>query len=160
MALDYTFSLSSFNFMINGLLTKQEDLNLFQPNGPGEADTKNPELEEMRRPEWLSQVSLSVVRGPASFTWRTQYMSSQVLGYEDGGEVETVRENFGSEGWSGDIYFHDMFGTYEMDNGLSFFAGVDNVTDKDPFSSERAYPVSPVGRYFWAGFNYKMGAGN
>jgi outer membrane receptor protein involved in Fe transport len=80
-----------------------------------------------------------------------------VLGYEDGGEVETVEANYGSGGWTGDIFFHDMFGTYDMSNGFSFFAGIDNVTDKKPFVSERAYPVSPVGRYFWAGFNYAMG---
>ncbi len=157
LAVDYNFDLFGFNFLANALVTKQESLSLFEPGGPGEPDTENPELEEMRRPEWTTQFNLGVLRGPLSINWRTQYLSSMVLGFEDGGEVETVRQNYGSEGWSGNIYFHDVNGTWDFGNGVQAFAGIDNVTDENPFETEFAYPLSPIGRYFWAGFTVALG---
>jgi len=33
---------------------------------------------------------------------------------------------------------------------------VNNVTDEEPYKSERAYPVSPIGRYFYVGATFAL----
>ena len=110
----------------------------------------------MRRPEWASQIGLTVANGPFSATWRTQFLSKQTLSYEDGVEIETVDDNFGPDGFTDDIYFHDLMAAWQMDNGIRFYGGIENVTNEKPYVTERAYPLSPRGRYFYAGINVRL----
>jgi outer membrane receptor protein involved in Fe transport len=119
----------------------------------GNVDT---ELGEMRRPEDAALVTLSVDRDAFSFSWTTQYLSQQLLTYEDGAEIETAMTNFGPSAFTDDdIFIHDFRGAFTQAN-YSIYGGVNNVTDEEPFISERAYPVSPIGRYYYLGFTMSL----
>lgn len=156
MSLIYDFFISDFQFQFNGVVTKQTKLDFIEPSNPGEPPTVDDELGEMRRPEWASQVALNMWTGPISLTWQTQYLSKQVLGYEDGGEIETVDDNYGPDGYTDDIFIHNMHASYQATDSILIYGGIDNVTNERPFVTERAYPVSPLGRYFFAGINVRL----
>ena len=83
-------------------------------------------------------------------------MSQQTLSYEDGVEIETAFANYGDAAFTDDAtYIHDIRATYQWD-AFTVFGGVTNVTDEEPYSTERAYPVSPVGRYAYLGMSFVM----
>ena len=61
-----------------------------------------------------------------------------------------------------DIYFdaretHDLSVAYDFLDGYRVYAGVSNLTDQRPDLSQN-YPVSPVGRFLYAGFKANFGA--
>jgi outer membrane receptor protein involved in Fe transport len=142
--------------VLNTVLTKQDQLDFFEPTSPGEPPVVDDELGETRRPEWAANGSLSILRGPLTLSWQTIFLSEQVLGYEDGGEIETARQNFGPAAFTGDTWIHNLTGAYEATGNLTVYGGVDNLTNERPFVTERAYPVSPRGRYFFMGVNVRL----
>ncbi len=148
--LSYDFSIAEFNFLAGLNLTDVRKLEFV------EAGTLDDELGEMRRPEKSGTFSFTGSYGPASVTWSTSYLSKQTLAYEDGVEIETALANFGEAAFTDDdTYIHDLRATYQRD-AFTFFGGITNVTDEEPYSTEYAYPVSPVGRYGYLGFTYQL----
>lgn len=52
---------------------------------------------------------------------------------------------------------HDLSAALDFMDGYRVYVGVNNLTDQRPDLSQ-LYPVSPVGRYFYAGFKASFGA--
>mgnify|MGYP001161090898 FL=1 len=147
----YDFSLGDFDVSTSVSWTTVEALDLIEQGG--EVDT---ELGEMRRPEDSAIASVSLSRGEYSVGWTTQYLSKQTLHYEGGVEIETAVDNYGSDIFTDSTtLIHSLRASYVTD-GLSVFGGVNNVTDEEPYKSERAYPVSPIGRYFYVGATFAL----
>lgn len=48
-------------------------------------------------------------------------------------------------------FTHDMQLRWDMDSGVGIYAGVNNMFDQKPDIGLSAYPVSPVGRFFYLG---------
>lgn len=148
--LSYDFNVADFNFLTGVNYTDVRTLDFT------EAGTVDDELGEMRRPEQSGTVFLTGSYGSASVTWSTSYLSQQTLTYEDGVEIETAFANYGPAAFTDDnTYIHDLRATYAMDEWM-FFGGINNVTDEEPYSTERAYPVSPVGRYGYVGVTLQL----
>jgi len=55
-----------------------------------------------------------------------------------------------------EVFVFDVNGSYEFSETLSVYGGVNNIADKDPFSTQTAWPVGPRGRFVFLGVNYKM----
>ncbi|MFT4797710.1 MAG: outer membrane receptor protein involved in Fe transport [Candidatus Azotimanducaceae bacterium] len=148
--LSYDFGIADFNFLAALNYTDVKTLEF------NEGGTVDDELGEMRRPEKSGTFSFTGSYGPGAVTWSTSYLSQQTLAYEDGVEIETAFANFGADGFTDDdTYIHDIRATYLWDS-ITFFGGLNNVTDEEPYSTERAYPVSPVGRYAYLGLTYRL----
>lgn len=152
----YDFTLFDTDLSLSLLASRVEKLDLIQPGAPGEPDTVDPELGEARRPEWSGQAGLDITRGPLSLSFSTMYQSRQTLAYEDGVEIETAFQNYGDGAYAGQIFMHDVNGSWQFSEQILFYGGIQNVTDEEPFSTEFAYPISPRGRYFFAGVNWRM----
>jgi outer membrane receptor protein involved in Fe transport len=152
--INYGFSVGRVNVNLNTAVTKQNKLLFVQPSSPGEPEQIDIELGEMRRPEWSAQFSATVNTGPVTVILRSQFLSEQTLLYEDGAEIETAFDNYGSAAFTDDIAIYDMSLAWDMSDSFRFYGGVSNLTDEKPFISERAYPVSPVGRSYFLGMNY------
>ena len=112
--------------------------------------TEDNELGEMRRPENSATFSLSGIRGDFGLEYSGIYLDRQTLNYEGGTEIETVMTNFGPTAFTDEVTVHNIRGTY-TGNGFTVYGGVNNFTDESPYISELAYPVSPLGRYFYLG---------
>ena len=148
----YSFNLLDTNLSALLTWTKVQTLELIESGAPGEADSVDDELGEMRRPKDAALLTLSANRGAYNLNWTTQYMSRQLLTYEDGAEIETALDNFGPSAFTdSSTFIHDVRASYARE-GYTFFGGINNVSNEKPFISERAYPVSPIGRYFYLGF--------
>lgn len=151
ITLQYDFTAFETNFSALLSWTVVDTLELVEEGG-----VVDDELGEMRRPEDAALLTLSMDRGPFSFSWTTQYLSQQLLTYEDGAEIETAMANFGPSAFTDkETYIHDFRGSYNQAR-YSVYGGVNNLTDEDPFITERAYPVSPIGRFFYLGVTFAL----
>lgn len=54
--------------------------------------------------------------------------------------------------WYKDKFEHDVRAAYEFNDGFEVYGGVNNLFDQKPDFGELSYPVSGLGRYFYAGF--------
>ena len=146
---DFEYGANDFNATVQG--TKAEKLDLFRD--PSDPTLVDPELGETGRPEWAVNLFLDWERGPFRLGWQTQYLSEQT---ELGVEIDELDALFGEIGNAGDFYRHDIEWGYEFSEELSFYGGVNNVSDEQPFRTQVAYPVSPRGRFFFVGATYKL----
>lgn len=149
---NYGFELAGYRLGVGGSVTKQLTLNFIEPTVPGEVAVVDIDLLEMRRPEWSGQLNLNMARGPLSVSLRSQYMSEMVLS----GAIETAIQNFGPNIFTEDFYAHNLSANYDFSDTVRFYGGVSNLTDEQPYVTERAYPVSPVGRAFFMGINVTL----
>lgn len=150
----YSFSIGEYLVGLGAGVTKQNKLNFIEPAAPGEPAQVDVELGEMRRPEWAGQLNATVSWGALTVLLNSSYLSKQTLDYESGVEIETVDANYGPAGYTDDFLTHNLSGRYEFSPELLFYGGINNVTDEEPFATERGYPVSVVGRAYYLGLNY------
>ena len=65
----YQFEVMGIGVDLSVNATRQDKLDLIEPSSPGEPPVVNPELGEMRRPEWASQFGVGLSYGPYSLSW-------------------------------------------------------------------------------------------
>ncbi|MBI1391866.1 MAG: TonB-dependent receptor plug domain-containing protein [Alphaproteobacteria bacterium] len=146
---DFEIGRSDFNITVNGAW--MERLNqFFNPADPTAVD---PELGEIQRPEFAANGFFNYRRGPFAFTWQTQFQDEQGLRAV---EIETVNTNYGPAGIADAVFIHDVNASYQISDQLQVYGGINNVLDRNPFFTEQAYPVSPLGRYFFLGARFTM----
>ncbi len=152
----YSFDVGEHAFRIDAAGTWVEKLdNFFDPGDPTMVD---PELGEIQRPEWAARGALTWDWKGLSVTWSTTWLDKQGL---RGVEIEDVGTDgsatFSPEnGISNDTFIHDISFGWEANDTFTLYGGVNNVFNKRPFVTEQAYPVSPVGTFFFIGARAKM----
>lgn len=154
----YQFDLMGVGVDLSAQGTRQLQLDLIEPSSPGEPPVVNPELGELRRPEWAAQFGVDLTYGPFRLGWNGLYLGRQTLAYEDGGEIETIRQNFGGGGIANSILVHDVNGSWRFTDEITVYGGVQNLTDRQPYVTEFGYPVSPRGAYYYAGVTWRPGS--
>jgi outer membrane receptor protein involved in Fe transport len=154
----YQFEVLGVGVDLSMNATRQDQLDLIEPSSPGEPPVVNPELGEMRRPEWASQFGVGLSYGPYSLSWSGVYYDEMTLGYEDGGEIETIEQNYGGAGVADARLIQDIRGAWQASDALTVYGGVSNLTNRQPYVSEFGYPVSPRGAYFFMGVTYNGAA--
>ena len=147
----YQFSIDDHEFDISVSGTKVDELNDF--SNPLDLTDVDPELGEIRRPELAGNVELKWTWGDLRVGWQGQYVDEMLLGFL---EIETAEALYGDAVFMDDMWIHDLNFSYNVDDNLQLYGGVNNITDEEPFITNYAYPVSAVGRYMFLGFNMKM----
>lgn len=117
----------------------------FDPTNPGAV---NPGLGELGSPEWSGVGSASFEHGPFTLSYQLQYIGAQSLAPV---QIETRAIRFGAAGIAPETFVHGLTGTVDLGGNKSFYLGVNNLTNAQPFITNVAYPVSPVGRFFFVG---------
>jgi len=131
------------DFSVNG--TWQDKVDDFpDQNNP---EFVNPELEEIRRPEWAVNGTVRWDMGPLTTNYQIRWMSRQV---ENPVEIENISGFVNPR--TGDAFIHDLSFNYDFTQRMSAFAGVNNIGDRDPFLTSSSFPASPLGRQFFLGF--------
>ena len=59
-------------------------------------------------------------------------------------------------GLADEIFIHDISFSFDVNETFDIYGGVNNVFNEKPFVTEQAYPVSPVGTYFFLGARVSM----
>jgi iron complex outermembrane recepter protein len=143
-----------FTFRLIG--NKLEDLTFINLPGaaPDEDLGQGPIEGENEAPEWQAIFDAGWERGPFyvnyEFSWfdETDAVSpEQLAGEPDIREAQYLKFSAHE--------VHDLYARYSLDNGLSIYAGVNNLTDEKPDIGETYYPVGAVGRFFYAGVTWR-----
>jgi len=121
---------------------------------PVNSSLVNPGLLELGAPEWAGLLSTSWNRGPFTLNYRMQFIGEQAVA--SAVQVERIDLEFGPAGWADEYYVHDLSGSYEWGESFTFYGGVNNLTNEEPFLASSAYPVSGLGRYYFLGVKYRM----
>ncbi|OUY00081.1 TonB-dependent receptor [Ponticaulis sp.] len=141
----------SFDYMDNTFgarLVGSYQEKLDQYYNPLDSSDVNPAVGEMMLPELSGNLLLSWERGPMTLGLQTTYQDEQsVAGIED-------IDLYGQYAFFDETFIFDLTGSYEFNERISFFGGINNLADEEPFSTQTAWPVGPRGRYFFMGFNY------
>ena len=146
----YNFDIGAFDVGARASVNWVDRLDFFfDPTDPTLVD---PELREEQRPEWAGVGSLSVGYGPVSVRYGLQYVGSTAFA---GIEIETADAQVGEAGFADEYWIHDLAVTYEASDRFSVYAGVNNLTDEEPYPTNFAYPVNPYGRYFFVGLSIR-----
>jgi outer membrane receptor protein involved in Fe transport len=106
--------------------------------------TQNPELGEIERPEWAFGTTLAWSRGPLTASLFSNFSGETKL---RGVEIESER-NF-SPNTAPSVWVHDASLRYDVNDGLTVVAGVNNILNEEPYITETNNPVSGVGRTFF-----------
>lgn len=122
----------------------------FDPTDPAAV---NPGLGELGSPQWAGVGTAAIQHGPFSLSYRLQYIGSQSLAPV---QIETRAIQFGAAGIAPETFVHDLTGTIDLGGDKSFYLGVNNLSNAQPFITNVAYPVSPVGRFFFVGVTGKF----
>ena len=145
----YEWEEHTFDFGISG--TKVDELNDF--TNPNDLSVVDPELGEIQSPELAGNVELKWSYGDWTLGWQGQYVDEMLLAYV---EIETAETLYGPSIMQDDMWVHDLNFTYNLDEDVQLYGGINNLTDEEPFITSYAYPVSARGRYAFLGFNIKM----
>lgn len=108
--------------------------------------SKDPERGELGRPIWATNTNLRWSYEGLVLNWQTRWQAGQFLG---GVEREDGNEFLPSK--SSDVWVHDLGLSYSLLDRFEVFGGVNNLTDRKPIITEANFPVSGLGRYFFAG---------
>ena len=119
----------------------------FDPTDPGAVD---PELGELQRPEWAGNFNATVGRGPVQVRYQMQYIGEQALRSV---EIETIDQLYGPAGMADETYLHDISVSWNVNDQYQLYGGINNIGDENPFITELAFPVSPIGRFFFLGLS-------
>lgn len=152
-SLSYSFDVGENEFGARLVGSNQDKLDrFFNPLNPDDVD---PEIQEIQLPEWSGNLTLSWDRGPISASLQTSYQGEQAVD-----EIEDVlglngnAKLYGDDGFFDEVYIFDANASYEYSDQLTFYGGVNNISDEEPYATETAWPVGPRGRFFFLGITY------
>ncbi|WP_374764732.1 TonB-dependent receptor domain-containing protein [Yunchengibacter salinarum] len=113
-------------------------------------DVKDQEVMEFRRPEWVINNRLTWGYDALTVSYNLRYMSRMTKGVE----IENVG-NFLNP-FTGDSFIHDIAASYDLDNGLSLYAGINNIGNRTPAPQVTTFPANPLGRRIFLGARYQF----
>jgi len=144
----YLFDLSSATVSLGLSGTKMENLDrFFDTTNPNAVD---PELGELQRPELAANFNVGAAVGRFAIRYQMNYMDKQ--GLRDV-EIETAPTLYGPAGIADETYIHDISASFDITDRYRVFGGINNFTDETPFLTENAFPVNPLGSFFFVGLD-------
>ena len=63
------------------------------------------------------------------------------------------RTRLDCNGIASNAFIHSINFNYDLSDIVDIYGGVNNIFDRQPFVTEQAFPVSPVGPLFFLGVN-------
>ena len=122
-------------------------------SNPVDSSDRDDRKGEFQRPEWAGNIFVDWARGDFTAQWQARYVGEQLLPFP---EIENYRSRFGTSVLMDAVWVHDLSARWHVSNTLQIFGGVKNVNDEMPFITDRAYPASARGRYFFVGVDYAL----
>ncbi|TAD74965.1 MAG: TonB-dependent receptor [Sphingomonadales bacterium] len=149
---NYAFDLgkNNFNFQVGGNWT--ERLNRFFD--PVDTALVNPGLRELGAPEWAAFGSVTWNRGDFTLNYGVQYLDSTAAASVM--QIERIETEFGPAGFAPEYWLHNLAFNLDATDEISFYGGINNLTDEEPYLASSAYPVSGIGRTYFLGVNARF----
>jgi outer membrane receptor protein involved in Fe transport len=122
----------------------------FDPTNPEAVD---PELGELQRPEWAGNFLATLSAGGFGLNYKMQYLGEQALRDV---EIETIDSLVGPAGMADETFVHDIAASWDITDQYRLYGGINNIGDERPFITEFAFPVNPIGRFFFVGLDVRI----
>lgn len=145
-SLDYNFAVGKNRIGVRLAGNWTEKLNRFFD--PLDTTLVNPALRELSVPEWSGFGSVNYSRGIFNLNYGVQYLQSTAAASVI--QIENI-EQFGAAGFAPDYWIHNVSFNLDATDKISFYGGVNNLTNAEPYISSSAYPVSGMGRFYFLG---------
>ena len=120
---------------------------------PVDASIVNDRLYEVGQPRLAVNADLRWSRDALTVGLQSRYLG-QFLEITPRLQIETAG-NF-TNAWTGDMWRHDLSATYEASDTLTFYGGVNTLTDEQPIATSLTYPYGAIGRQFFIGANARF----
>ncbi len=153
LSASYSFDIGEHGFRASVTATEMGKLDFY--TNPLDLTEVNPELGEISRPENTGNIYLGWTWGDLSVGWQSQYLGEMLLG-TGRVEVETYETLFGPSVLLDETWIHDLNARYVVNDELTVYGGINNVTQTNPFISENAFPATPRGRVIFLGGTYRL----
>ena len=150
-AVKYAFGIGAHDFDLAIQGTKVKEIDNY--TNPLDLTVVDPSLGEISRPELAGKVRLNWNYADFSIGWQSLYMDEQLLRFA---AIETFETQFGSVVTMSSVWTHDLNARFSINDRLSIYGGVNNVTGVKPFITERAYPASARGTFYFLGLKWDM----
>lgn len=144
---NYGFALGENNFNLQVAGNWTERLNRFFD--PARPDVANPGLRELSVPEWTGFGSAAWNRGALTVSYNLQYIGSTAVASAI--QIERIQSEFGPAGFAPEYWVHGASFNLDATDQITFYGGVNNLTDEEPYIASSAYPVSGIGRTIFLG---------
>lgn len=144
---NYGFDIGKNNFNVRVAGNWTERLDRFFD--PVDTTLVNPGLRELGAPEWSGFGSATWNRGAFTLSYGVQYIESTALASVI--QIERIDTEFGPAGFAKDYWIHNLSFNLDATDRMTFYGGINNLTDEEPYLSSSAYPVSGIGRSFFLG---------
>jgi len=114
----------------------------------------NPDAGEEDAPKWQYTFDLTWQREPFLVNYGITYFS-ETQRYTK--QERASNPDITANQWEDydEHFVQDLHGEYALQDGLSFYAGVNNLADEQPDVGRTFYPVSAVGRFFYLGMTFE-----
>jgi len=152
LSASYNFDLGAHNFEVTVTGTEVKSNNNY--TNPLDLTEVDPELGEILRPEQAGNIFLGWNWGDLSVGWQSQYLGEMLLGVR--AEIETAESLYGPSIFLDETWIHDLNARYIVNDELTVYGGINNVTQTSPFISENAFPATPRGRMIFLGGTYRL----
>ncbi|MFM7379309.1 MAG: TonB-dependent receptor domain-containing protein [Erythrobacter sp.] len=129
----------------------------------------NDNLGEFGNPEWIANFGITWKLPKARIGWTGRFESSQLApGITNIQVVDVVIENNAvvvrpdntlvplSQRDTGSSLVQDLFASYDVTDNFSFYGGVNNLTDREPYLASLVRPIGVRGRFFYLGLRGKF----
>lgn len=145
---DFAYEEHKFNTKLQG--TRVHKIDLF--TNPNNISFVDPELKEVNRPELAGNIYFTWNWNDLTIATQSQFMDEQLLRF-----VEIEQQFlYGDVVMQDPQWIHDLSASYNFNDNMQLYGGIKNLTEEEPFITDFSFPVSPRGRYFFIGFNYKI----
>jgi outer membrane receptor protein involved in Fe transport len=144
-SLDYRFSIGKSNFGLNVSANWTDKVDRFFD--PVDTTLVNPGLNELGAPEWSGVGTVTYNRGPFTLNYSLQYVGKQAAASVI--QIERIQTEFGPAGFAPEYWLHNISATLDVAENFSVTAGINNISNREPYLASSAYPVSGIGRTFF-----------
>ena len=147
----YAFDIGENGFDVSLQGTNVNEIDFF--TNPSDLTDVNPELGEILRPEVSGNINLGWELGDFRLGWQTQFLDEMLVRFV---EVETFQSLYGNAVMQDEFWQHDINARWLYNDQLTIYGGIKNVTDEKPFVTDRGFPASARGQFFFVGVDYQM----
>ncbi|WOK37531.1 TonB-dependent receptor domain-containing protein [Sphingomonas sp. C3-2] len=92
---------------------------------PTDANTINETAGVFGAPKWKGVVRTNYANGPFTLNWNMRYLSSMR-------PSESITSDLYDVVHTGDVFYHDFYGSVDVNQKFTLFAGVNNAFDRAP----------------------------
>ena len=104
------------------------------------------ETGEIQLPEWSGNLSVRWGMDDLTFDYHARYVGNQTHRSVEESSIASFDNPV-----TGVLWMHDISASWQLNDTLTFYGGVQNVSDEQPFDTQPSFPTGIRGRYLFFG---------